>query len=183
MLSLVVRDAGLALRDAAGGEVEQERLAVRARDADAHRVGAEPRVAAAPRRDDRPRDHVDEVQRHEPRLEALLGPVPDAAEVVRVAERDDAGAVLARTLDAERHRLAPDHLPVAGPAVEPQHRPGVEQDLRMLVDREPALEQRLHVARNHADAVRIVPREVCLDEVAGDEIRLAWRRAAFSDDG
>jgi MoxR-like ATPase len=118
-LSLVVRDAGLALRDAAGGEVEQERLAVRARDADAHRVGAEPRITAAPWRDDRPRNHVDEVQRHEPRLEALLGPVADAAEVVRVAERDDAGAVLGCTLDAERHRLAPDHLPVARAAVEP----------------------------------------------------------------
>jgi hypothetical protein len=53
----------------------------------------------------------------------------------------------------------------------------------MLVDREAALEQRLHVARNHADAVRVVAGEVRLHEVAGDKIGLARLRAAFSDDG
>ena len=103
-----------------------------ARNADAERVGAEARVAAAERRDDRPRQHVDEVDRHQPCGRALLGPVADAAEVMRVREPDDADAVALRALDAELHRLAADHLAVALAAVEGQQRAAVEHDADML---------------------------------------------------
>ena len=69
--------------------------------------------AASPRRDDRSRHDVDEVDRDQATLEALLGEVTDATEVVCVAQRDHAGAVLCCALAAELHRLAPDDLTVA----------------------------------------------------------------------
>ena len=181
-LALVVRDSRLALRDAARREVEQERRLAGARDADAHRVRAEARVAPAPGGDDRARDDVHEVQADEPRAHALLGPVADPAEVMRVPEGDDARAVLARALDAERHRLEADHLPVALAAVEPQHDAGVEPDLGMLVHREPAFEHRIDVARDHPDAVRVVAGEVRRDQVLGDERRFSRFRTAPGDD-
>src|SRR5262245_53218333 len=71
-LALVVRDARLALGDAAGREIEQERRLAGARNTDAYRVGTEARIAPAPRRDDRARDDVHEVQADEPRTDALL---------------------------------------------------------------------------------------------------------------
>ena len=57
-----------------------------------------------------------------PAVDALLGPVADPAEVVRMRQADDADAVLLRPLDAERHRLGADHLAVALAAVERQQR-------------------------------------------------------------
>ena len=74
-----------------------------------------------------------------PAARGLLGPCADAAQVVRVAERDDAAAVLLRARDAQRHRLVADHLAEAGPAVEPQHRAGVEHGAHVLVRLQPAL--------------------------------------------
>jgi len=53
----------------------------------------------------------------------------------------------------------------------------------MLVHREPAFENGVDVARDHPDAVRIVAGEVGLDQVAGDQRRLARLRAALDDDG
>ena len=72
--ALVVGDAGLALGDLAGGEVEHDRLLARARDADAERIGAEARIAAAERRDDRPRQHVDEMDRDQARARCTARP-------------------------------------------------------------------------------------------------------------
>ncbi len=129
-LALVVGHAGLALGDLAGGEVEHDRLFARARDADAERVGAEARVAAAERRDDRPRQHVDEVDRDQAVVDALLGPVADAADVVRVGQADDADAVALGALGAQLHRLMAHHLAVAGVAVEGEHRAAVHHHAR-----------------------------------------------------
>src|SRR5262249_49847737 len=53
-----------------------------------------------------------------------------------------------------------------------------ELHLDAAIRMQPALEQCLDVARHHADAVRIVPGEVCGDEVLGDELRLRGLAAA-----
>ena len=97
-------------------------------------------------------------------------------------EPHHAHAVLLRARDADLHRLQPDHLAVALLAVERNHRAAVEHDLRVLVDDQPAFEQRLDVARDHAHAVRIVPGQVRGDQVLGDDLRLARVAAAGSDD-
>ena len=61
-----------------------------------------------------------------PCVDALLGPVADPAEVVRMGQADDADAVLPwRALDAELHRLVADHLAVALAAVEREQRAAV----------------------------------------------------------
>ena len=175
-LALVVRDASLALRDHAGGEVEDHRLAALQRDAGGERVGAEARVGAAVRRDDAARDHVDEVQRHQASGHRLLGPGADAAQVVRVAQCHHAAAVPAGALDAQRHRLAADHLAEAGLAIEPQQRAGVELGAHVGIGLQAALEERIGITRQHADAVRVVAGEVGLDQVVDRRPGLRPRR-------
>ena len=97
-----------------------------------------------------------------------LGPVTDAPEVMRVAKRHNAGAMALRSLDRHLHRVAADHLAVALAAIERKQRAGVERRRRMLIRREAALEHRVDVTRDHADAVRIVAEEIRHDQVLGD---------------
>jgi len=179
-LALVVRDARLALRDHAGGQVEDHRIAARHRDADRERVGAEARIAPAVRRDDVARHHVDEVDRDQIGGDRHLGPRADAAQVVRVGECDDAAAVLLRSRDAERHRLVTDDLAEAGLAVEREQGAAVELGLHVRVGGQAALEERVGVARQHADAMRVVAGQVGLDQVVDDQLDLA-RRAAEAE--
>ena len=117
---------------ARGGVVEHDRVR-RVRYRDAERVGRHARIGAAPGRDQRPRAHVDEMHRHHARRRALLAPLTDAAEVVRVGEPDDRAAVLARALDRDRHRLLADRLAEALAAVERDERAGVDDDAQLAV--------------------------------------------------
>ena len=116
-------------------------------------------------------------------IDALLRPLADPAQVMRVREADDADAVLLGARRAELHRLAADDLAVALAAVEREQRAAVLADRDVGVDREAAFEDRVDVARHHADAVRIVPAQVGLDEVGGDLGRFAVVRAGGGDDG
>ena len=143
------------------------------RDADGHRIGAEARIGAAEGRDDRARDHVDEADRHQALGDRILGPLADAAQVVRVRERHHAHAVLLRAPDRDFGRLGADHLPVARLPVERDQRPAVELDHRVAVGRQAAFLERLDVARDHAHAVRVVPGQVGGDQVLGHQARLA----------
>ena len=72
----------LPMRDHAGRVVEDERMR-RVRHADAERVGRQARVGAAPRRHERRRQHVDEVDRREARARRTARPSARCA-------RDDA---------------------------------------------------------------------------------------------
>ena len=148
-----MRDAHLALRHGARRVVEDERRLPRQRDADAAGIGAEARIAAAVRRHARVRDDVDEVHRYQPVGYGHLGPVPDAPEVVRIAERHHARTVLLCALDRHLHGVAADHLAIAFAAIEREKRAGIERRLGMLVGREAAFEHRVDVARDHADAM------------------------------
>ena len=171
-LALVHRHPGLALGDHAGGEVQDHRVAAGQRHAGAERVGAKARIGATVRGDDAARDHVDEMHRHHAGGGGLLGPGADAAEVVRVAQRDDAAARRACTLNAQRHRLGTDDLAETAVAVQPQHRAAVEQRRDMGVGRQAALQKRIGVARQHANAVRVVAGEVGGDQVGRDGLHL-----------
>ena len=178
LVALVVRDAQLSLRHRAGCEIEHERRLARQRHADAARVGSEPGIATAVGRDARMRDNVDEMNRHEALGDRHLGPLANAAKVVDIAKRHDAGARAPGALDRHLHRFAADRLPIALAAVEREQRAGVDRRLRMLIGREAALQHRVDVARDHADAVRVVAEQVRGDEVLGDEARLLGVAAA-----
>ena len=115
------------------------------------------------------RDHVDEVDGDEPLRHRHFCPVPDATQMVCIAERHHARAVFLCPLDRHLHRFAADRLAVAFAAVEREQRAGIEGRLRMRVRREPALEDRVDVAGNHADAMRVVAEQVRRDQIFGDE--------------
>ena len=181
-LALVVSDAKLALRDRARRHVEHERRLVPERYADADRVGAEAPVGSAVRRHAREGAHVHEVDRHQAFGERHLGEVADAPEMMRVGERHDAGAQALGALVRQLHGFDTDHLAVAAVPVERKKRAGVEPHFRALVGAQSALEQRTDIARDHADAVRVVPGEVGGDEVRGHEARLARLAPARGDD-
>ena len=142
LLALVVGHARLALRHDAGGEIEQDRVAARHRDAHREGIRPEARIAAAEGRDDRARNHVGEMHRDEIGRHRHLRPRPDAAQVVRIPQRHYAAAELLRARNAQFHRLVADDLPEAGLAVEAQHRAAVERGLHVRVRLEPALDIR-----------------------------------------
>src|SRR4051812_13529249 len=52
----------------------------------------------------------------------------------------------------------------------------------MLVDRQSALEERVDIARDHPDAVGIVPHQVGGHEILGHHLRFARLAAACGDD-
>src|SRR5262249_24785159 len=171
-------DAELPLRNGAGRHVEDERRLAGQRDADADRVGAEAAVGATVRRDAGERDDVDEVQRDEPLLDRQLGPVPDAAEGGGGAERGNRNAVALRPFDRHARRLQSDRLAVSRAPVEREEAARVELHLDAAIRVQSALEQRLDIARHHADAMRVVPGEVCGDEVLRYQLRLRGLAAA-----
>src|SRR5204863_9607162 len=82
LLSLVVGDPNLALRDRTRRHIEDERRLAWQGNAHGHRVRAEARIASRPRSDDRARNHVDEVDRNQALGDCLLGPVADAPEMM-----------------------------------------------------------------------------------------------------
>jgi tripartite-type tricarboxylate transporter receptor subunit TctC len=164
-LPLVVGNPGLALGDDAGREVQDHRRPAWQRHTRAEGVRAEARIGAAVWRHDGPRHDVDQVQRDQALGCRLFGPGADAAQMMGVAQGDDAAAVPARPLGGQRHGFMADHLAKARVPVQPQQRPAVEQGADVRVRDQPTFEERLGIARQHADAVRIVAREVGLDEV------------------
>ena len=84
-------DAHLALRHGARRIVEHERRLAGQRYADAAGIGAEARVASAVRCHARVRDHVHEMHRYQSFGHRHLGPLADATEMMRIAERHDGG--------------------------------------------------------------------------------------------
>ena len=171
-LALLDRHARLAERDGRGRVVEHERMRL-VRHGDAERVGRHARVEAAVRRDQRPRTHVDEVDRREPRARALLAPLADAREVVRVGEPDDDAAVGPRPLDRHVHRGRAERLAEAAVAVEAEHRPAIDDHARRTPCAHVAGGEVVDVLRDEPDAVRVVPGEVRVDQPARDLPRLA----------
>ena len=140
------------------------------------RPSAPPYAATRAKRDD-----VDEVQRDQPLLDRQLRPVPDSAQVVRVSERGNRHAVAQRRSMAMRVACRPIDWPYPAPPSSTRRLPRVELDLDAAIRMQPAFEQRLDVARHHADAVRIVAGQVRHDEVLGDQS--GFRRLAAAGGG
>ena len=180
--ALVVRDAQLSLRHRARRHVEDERRLSRQRDADAKRIGAEAAVGAPVRRHPRKRDYVHEVDRHEAHGHRHLRPMADASKMVGIAKRGDRQAVGLCPFDRHAGRLEADRLAVTLAAVQSEQRTCIELHLRTLIHRQPAFDERLDVARDHADAVRVVAEQIGGDQVLGDELRFARFAAAGGDD-
>ena len=93
-------DTGFTKGDGAGGVVQQQRRMARAGKHHAQRVSAEAAVFSAERGDHRVADHADEVNGDQPGGGALLRPVADASDVMRIAQGDSRHAVLLRLFDA-----------------------------------------------------------------------------------
>ena len=66
------------------------------------------------------------MKRDQARINGHLGPVSNASEVVRLANRHDAGAVGLRPLDAHTHGLFTNDLAVTALTVQGQHRAGIK---------------------------------------------------------
>jgi hypothetical protein len=105
-----------------------------------------------------------------------------AAQVVRFGQRQDAAALLFGAGHAQQHGLLADHLAVAALAVEAEQRAGVQHGFDLRVRREAAFEHRIHIARQHAHAVRVVAAEVGHDEVGGDFFGFLRRAAGSGED-
>ena len=176
----VIGHPSLAEGDAAGGEIQQQRRAARPRENGAERVGAEAAIAAAERRHHRIAHHVDEVNRDKTGAGALLRPMADAADMVRVVQRHRRQAQLAGAFNAQRHCFAGHHLTETARTVERQHRAGVAHHFGVLIELQLPLRQRRHVAGDHADAVRVVPGQIGLHQMIGHQLGFARRTAGLA---
>jgi hypothetical protein len=123
-------------------------------------------------------DHVDEVDRGEAAARALLRKVADAPEMEAVADREQRHALLPGAGHAQLHRFVADHLAIAAVAFDRQHRAALAQELGVTVRHEPPGLDVLEVDRQQTDAVRIMPREVRLDQMIHDQGRLMLEAAA-----
>ena len=103
--------------------------------------------------------------------------------MVRIGKADEAHAIALGALGGQLHRFMADHLTIAREAVEGEKWTGVEHDLDVLVYGKAARRDALDVARDHADAVRVVAFQIGLDEIGGHELGLSVRGAAGLDDG
>ena len=166
--ALVVGHPHLALRHATGSEIQYKWIAAHERHANAARIGAVAPVGAAKRCDDRTRQHVDKMQRHQALRHSHLGEVADASEVVRVAQRHDAAAMGFGARHAECHGLFSDDLAVAALAVQREHGADVQQHAHSGVGAKAAFKQRVHIARQHAHAVRVVAAQIGQHQVGRD---------------
>ena len=176
-LPALERGEHLALGDARGGEVEDDRRRGLDRDADRDRVGREAPVDAAERRHDRPRHHRHEMQRDQPLGGRHLRVVADAAEMSGVAKRDRGAAEFLRPRDAEAGGGGADHL--AEPILSVEHGEGaaVEHRLDLAVRLDDAVPHPFDVAGHADDAVAVVAGERRLDQVMADRLCLLGRRA------
>ena len=180
--ALVVRHAHLALRHAAGGEIEHKGFALcRARaqwNADATRVGAKTPIGAAPGRHHRARQHVDKMHSHQAFGHGHLGKVADAAEVVGVAQSHDAAALLLRAGNAQAHGLFTHNLPVTALAIKREQAADVEVDFDARVGFQAAFQHRVDVTRQHAHAMGVMATQIRHDEVVGNRLRFFFRAAS-----
>ena len=176
------RHPHLAQRHPAGGEIQNHRRLVGARNAATKRVGGEARVGPAERRHQRAQQGIDEVQRHQTGGGAILGPLADAPDVVAVAQRDQRQAAGRRALNADFHRLMADHLAIALAAIDHQHRTELGADLRMLIRPQTAGADELDILWNHADTVRVVARQVGQHQVARHQLGFTRRTAGTAYD-
>ena len=100
------------------------------RDADRNRIGRQPAIAAAERRDALRARRVEEVQRHLACGGGHLRPIADAPEMPAVAQTDHREPALRGLGDAELRCEFTDHLPEAAVAVDDRDRVGLERDRR-----------------------------------------------------
>jgi len=81
-------------------------------------------------------------------------------------------ALIAGAGHAELHRLAADHLAVAAMALDHEDGATPAHQLGVTVGHEVAGADALDVDRQQADAVGVVPGQVGLDQLVGDQRRL-----------
>ena len=178
LLALVERDHQLAFGDRRRRDVEDRGIGAGERHADRERIGGEPAVAAAERRDAHRARRVEKMQRHLARGGGDLGPVAETSEVTAVAQTDHRDAGLRRFRDAEAGCELAHHLAEAAIAVDDRERVAVEHDRRRRIGLEPARAHPFEVFADAQHAVRIVPDKIGVDEALGDRARLRFAGAA-----
>ena len=100
------------------------------------------------------------MQRDESLRHSHFGEMTDASQVVRVAQRHDATAVLFGAVNAQFHGLLADHLTIAALAIQIEQRARVQFDVDVAVGFESALKDCFHISRQHADAMRVVATQI-----------------------
>src|SRR5215472_16888841 len=103
---------------------------------------------------------------------ALLAPMADASNVMRIDETDHAHAVLSGPLDADIHRLLGDDLAVAPAAIDHDHRAIVPGNLCMMVTKAGAGGGVLQIVGQHAHAVAVMAEQVGQHQMVGDQAGL-----------
>ena len=92
----------------------------------------------------------------------------DASHMSRVAQRQHAGPVFLGLHDRPAHRVSGHALAIAPARVHHQKRPGVEHRFRRLVGHEQSIAQKTDISGQHANAMRIMAREIGTDKMIGD---------------
>ena len=90
------------------------------------------------------------------------------------------------TIDADRHGVPADRLAHAKASVDENHRTAIADYLCLLAEVQSALAHGRHILWQHANAMGIVSREICLDQMLRNPHRLlviAPRRTADGGNG
>ena len=148
LFAFVECDANLADSPSTGGKVDDDRRALGARKAGREGVGSQPRHRSAERCYRWLAHDVDEVDRHEAGLGALLGPMSDAADMMAVAQAHDAGSEVPRPCNSQHHGVMCHRLPGTLSRFAKQQAAKVERDRKRLVEHKVAVAGAADITRN-----------------------------------
>ena len=112
------------------------------------------------------------MQRHQALRHGHLGKMADAPQVVRLRQSHDAAAMRLGTFNRHLHGLLAHHLTIAALPVQRQHAADVCRHAGRGIGLEATFEHGIHIARQHAHAVRVVAAQVGHHQVGGYRIGL-----------
>ena len=182
LLAAAACDQDLAFGDDRCCEIENDRLGVGARNADAERGGREPAIDPAERRHQHASRRIDEMDRDKARFRGHSCPIADASDMPGIAQRNRGKPVLPALFDSELDRLRRDRLAESIAAVDHGQRRRVDEDRDLLVRDHAPFGFHLHIARDTDHAVAVVAGEVGRDQIFGDAAPLLGRAAGFDED-
>ena len=108
------------------------------------------------------------MQRHQAAFHRHLGKMADTPQVVAVAQRHDAAAVLLGALQRQLHGLFAHDLAIAALAIERQQAADIDVDLGGRIRLQAAFGNRVHIPRHHAHAVGVMAAQIGEDQVGRD---------------
>ena len=182
--TLRLRDPGLAHGHAGGRGVKYHgRHAINGGIGETEWIAGKTRLGAAVRRHRRrPAHRIDEQQCRKTVRGEQFAMRANAPHMTRVAQGSNRHPKLARTRRSRGQHHARGRVAETAMTVIHQHRVEIADLARRTIEKQPAAAHAAKVQGQHADAVAVVPHQICIDQMVGNNSSLRGRTAGRLQD-